>query len=78
MSKFADDSGRNGTEITPEKSLAQLAREEKGQFVAREFWQFLKESGKWWLLPLVVVLVCIGLFFLAAQTGLAPYLYAFW
>ena len=59
-------------------SLAQLAREGQDQYLAIEFWQFLKENGKWWLLPVVAVLLCIGALFIAAQTGLAPYLYALW
>ena len=41
----------------------------------REFWDFLRVNRKWWLLPLVLVLLLAGLLFLAAGTGAAPFLY---
>ena len=41
----------------------------------REFWAFLRVNRKWWLLPVVLVLLLAGLLFLAAGTGAAPFLY---
>ena len=41
-----------------------------------EFWQFLRENRKWWLLPIVVVLLLLGAFVLVGGTGLAPFIYA--
>ena len=41
----------------------------------REFWEFLRSNRKWWLLPVVLVLLLAGLLFLAAGTGAAPFLY---
>ena len=44
--------------------------------LAREFWAYLKARKKWWLLPIIVVLVLIGALFLFAQTSvLAPFIY---
>ena len=42
-----------------------------------ELWAFMRVRKKWWLLPLVVVLVLVGLLIAAAQTSaLAPFIYA--
>jgi hypothetical protein len=41
----------------------------------REFWDFLKANKKWWLLPIVVVLLGIGLLITLAGTAAAPFIY---
>jgi hypothetical protein len=41
-----------------------------------EFWQFLRTSKKYWLAPIVVVLVLVGLVLVASQgSALAPFIY---
>jgi hypothetical protein len=41
-----------------------------------EFWQFLKVRKKWWLLPIVVVMVLVGALLVFAQgSALAPFIY---
>ena len=51
------------------------ASEEKPLSLPAEFWLFLKENKKWWLLPIVIVLGLIGLLSVAAGTGAAPFIY---
>jgi len=42
-----------------------------------EFWQFLKVRMKFWLAPIVVVLVLLSLLIVATQgSALAPFIYA--
>ncbi len=44
--------------------------------VFAEMWLFLKESKKWWLLPILVVLVAVSALLVFAQTSaLAPFIY---
>lgn len=44
--------------------------------VLREFWQFLKQEKKYWLAPIVLVLVLFGLLLVFAQTSaVAPFIY---
>jgi hypothetical protein len=41
-----------------------------------EFWAFLKERKKWWLLPIIVVMVLVGALLIFAQgSALAPFIY---
>ncbi|WP_238987240.1 DUF5989 family protein [Confluentibacter flavum] len=42
----------------------------------KEFFLFLKERKKWWLVPLIVIFVIFGiLIFLTSGSALAPFIY---
>ena len=44
--------------------------------VLTEFWQFLKEEKKYWLMPIVIVFVLFGLLIVFSQTSaVAPFIY---
>jgi hypothetical protein len=44
--------------------------------VAREFWAFMRARKKWWLLPIIVVMVTVGALLVFAQGSvLAPFIY---
>lgn len=44
--------------------------------VLAEFWEFLRYNKKYWLLPIVVVLVLAGLLIVLAQgSAVAPFIY---
>ncbi len=59
----------------PRDELRQLARAAHTGLVA-EYWHFLKHHKKWWLLPILAVLLLVaGLVFLGG-TAAAPFIYA--
>ena len=42
----------------------------------KEFWMFLRVRKKWWLLPIVIVMVLFGTLLVFAQGSvLAPFIY---
>ena len=44
--------------------------------ILKEFWDFLKVRKKWWLGPVVVLLVLLGLIAIFAEgSALAPFIY---
>jgi hypothetical protein len=43
--------------------------------IFREFWQFLAQSKKWWLLPVVIILVLFGFLMILSGTAAAPFIY---
>ena len=53
----------------------QAAKDTKQAGVLAEFWYFLGHSKKWWLLPIVVILVVFGLLVFLSSTGAAPFIY---
>jgi hypothetical protein len=45
--------------------------------VFSEFWLFLKEEKKWWLAPLVVVLLGLSVMIVFAEgSAIAPFIYS--
>ena len=41
-----------------------------------EFWQLLRHNKKWWLLPILLVVLSLGVVLLLASTGAAPFIYS--
>ena len=40
-----------------------------------ELWEFLRHNKKWWLTPIILVLLIIGALMLLAGTAAAPFIY---
>ncbi len=58
-----------------EPTKFEKAAEQRAMSLPQEFWVFLKENKKWWLLPIVIVLATIGAVAVFASTGAAPFIY---
>ncbi len=43
--------------------------------LAREFTDFLRENKKWWLAPIVIAILGLGLLVLLGGTAAAPFIY---
>ena len=44
--------------------------------IMKEFWDFLKVRKKWWMTPIIVVLVLLGALIVFSQgSALAPFIY---
>jgi drug/metabolite transporter superfamily protein YnfA len=53
----------------------EAARSEKATGVVGELWQFLRHTKKWWLLPIVAVLLLFGVLMALSGTAAAPFIY---
>jgi hypothetical protein len=44
----------------------------------KDLWDFLKERKKWWLLPMIAVLLLFGILIVLSTSGsaVAPFIYA--
>ena len=56
-------------------NFEEAARARRQGGFASEFWQFLRHSKKWWLLPIVVILAAFGLLMVLSGTAAAPFIY---
>lgn len=63
--------------VDDEKSFEELS-EESNVGIVREFVDFLKYNKKWWLTPIVAVLLLVGVLIVLTTSGAAPFLYTFW
>lgn len=60
----------------PNESFEDAARRGAGeQGMVKEFISFLKENKKWWLAPIIIVLLLFGILIILAGTGAAPFIY---
>jgi hypothetical protein len=41
----------------------------------RDLWLYLRERKKWWLAPLIVIFILIGVLLILGGTSLAPFIY---
>ena len=45
--------------------------------IMKEFWDFLKVCKKWWLLPIIVLMVLFGALIVFTEgSAIAPFIYA--
>ena len=46
-------------------------------YLFSDLWGFMKEGKKWWLLPIVIMLLLVGILIVAGQSSaLSPFIYA--
>ena len=55
--------------------FAKAGAEHKEGGIIKEMLAFLGHNKKWWLLPIIVVTVLLGLLIMLGGTGLAPFIY---
>ena len=54
-----------------EKAAADI----QGESLASEFWAFLAQNKKWWLAPIVIVMLLLGVLIFLSSTAAAPFIY---
>jgi polyferredoxin len=52
----------------------ELAQQKRNSII-KEFWLFLRDNKKWWLLPILIILLILGLLVLIGGSALAPFIY---
>jgi hypothetical protein len=57
-----------------DKSFEELASEPVPGLL-HEFWLFLAHNKKWWLLPILLVILGFGVLVFLSSTPLAPFVY---
>jgi hypothetical protein len=57
------------------QSFESLAQGENAPGFFAEFWDFLRHNKKWWLTPIVVILLLFGVLVLLSGTAAAPFIY---
>lgn len=67
---------KNNKSLSKFEEVGQNASSNHG--IITEFIDFIKYNKKWWLLPLVIMLILFGALLFLGQTGVAPFIYSFW
>ena len=46
-------------------------------YLLKDLWSFMRERKKWWLLPIVIMLILVGILIVVGQSSsLSPFIYA--
>jgi len=56
------------------ENFAREAQEARPGLV-REFWDFVRHTKKWWLVPILVILLLVGLIIILGTTAAGPFIY---
>ena len=53
-----------------------MTKKTKNKSVLIDLWDFMKENKKWWLLPLIIMLVLTAILIILGQsTPISPFIY---
>jgi hypothetical protein len=63
------------TQSASTKAAFEQASKEQNPSLVGEFIDFLKHNKKWWLLPIIVVLLGVGALVALSGTAAAPFIY---
>jgi len=59
-----------------EQNEFEQAGQEKQLSLVEEFFVFVTDNKKWWLIPILLVFAVLGLLVTLGATGAAPFIYA--
>jgi hypothetical protein len=68
---------RPSTDADPQPDFAQQAEQRPPGIIA-EFWDFLIHNKKWWITPIIVILLLMGALILLSGSPVAPFIYTLW
>jgi drug/metabolite transporter superfamily protein YnfA len=57
------------------EKFEQAAKSQGKGNVVTEFWLFLNQTKKWWLLPIVIILAAFAILMALSGTAAAPFIY---
>ena len=57
------------------KDLKQLSEQHAPAGVIGELWAFMAHNKKWWLTPILLMLLLLGALIVLGGTGAAPFIY---
>ena len=63
------------TKEDPDENFSRIAETEGNTSIFGEFLEFLRTSKKWWLGPIILVLLALGALLLLTSTAAAPFIY---
>ena len=65
----------NPAESEPDPNLFAEQADAPSTGIFREFWDFLRHNKKWWLIPIILTLLLIGLLVVLSGSVVAPFIY---
>jgi hypothetical protein len=60
----------------PKSTFKEIADQQRPAGFLRELWQFFRHNRKWWMAPILVALLLLGVLTLVSGTAVAPFIYS--
>lgn len=57
------------------KDFERAATASRSRGLGAELWYFLRQTRKWWLMPILLVLLAFGVLLFLSTTAAAPFIY---
>lgn len=61
--------------VSKRSSEFEQATREIRQGLLLDYWHFIRSNKKWWLLPIIVAIMLVGVLMIMGQGALAPFIY---
>ena len=58
-----------------QSEFEQIGDEQREVSLLAEFWEFVCENKKWWLIPILSVFLLLGVLIFLSGTAAAPFIY---
>lgn len=65
----------NDSKSSTESDFEKAGALQDGESLLSEFWSFLAHNKKWWLLPIVIVMLFLGTLIFLSGTAVTPFIY---
>jgi hypothetical protein len=59
----------------PRSDFEKVASEQSEPGLISDLWYFLRNNKKWWLLPILLILLTFGVLMFLSGTAAAPFIY---
>jgi drug/metabolite transporter superfamily protein YnfA len=63
------------TKIRTGSDFENAALNQSGGNLLVEYWQFIRQNKKWWMLPIVIMIALLGFLLVLSSTAAAPFIY---
>lgn len=61
--------------MKPENEFENLAKNRTEKSFIGELWAFMRQNKKYWLMPIILVLLLLGVLVFLSSTAAAPFIY---
>jgi hypothetical protein len=61
--------------MKPQENFEQMARNRSESSFLGELWTLIRQKKKYWLVPIILVLLLLGVLVLLSGTAVAPFIY---
>jgi hypothetical protein len=75
MSDASKKDPMTAPDVPAKSEFEKLSEQQRELTLVGEFWEFVRENKKWWLIPILCVFLLLGALVFLSGTAAAPFIY---